>query len=144
MFHLVLGFTLLTNFLGFTNKSTILDVTDRFGSPYSVENVDNGKVQKFIYKRQDYICSVYCNKKGQVLDISAYGVNSHVKFKNVKLGDEFKDIIVNIGKPDSYSFKDKYVTLNYKNSHFTVVKLQKAYQIVEIDVDFTNASDATR
>lgn len=83
-------------------------------------------------------------KKGEVLDISAYGVNSHVKFKNVKLGDEFKDIIVNIGKPDSYLFKDKYVTLNYKNSHFTVVKLQKGYQIVEIDVDFTNASDATR
>ena len=124
-----------TAFLGFNKKPTLLDITNKFGNPISIEQTEDQLNQTFTYKRDSYIITVNCDKSGQTKNIEAYGMNSAVSSKNVKLLDDFKKVVLSCGDPIGYEFEGKEISVKYSDCVFIVTKLKKTYQVVGISVN---------
>ena len=93
----------LSLFLGLSQKSTMIDITNKFGSPISVTNDEKENLIDFQYNRDGYTLDVYCAEKSKINRIEASGVNSYVNYRGVRLGDNFAKIIKNIGNLSSYN-----------------------------------------
>jgi hypothetical protein len=124
-----------TTFLGFNKRPTLMDLTNKFGNPISIEQNEEKTNQIFTYKRDGYVLVANCNKSGQTQSLEAYGMNPAVSYKKVKLLDEFKNVIVNIGDPTGYEFSGKEIIVKYSDCVFTITKLKKTYQVVGITVN---------
>jgi hypothetical protein len=125
---------LVATFLGMSNHSTLMDVTNRFGTPISIEFTNNENENEFKFNRQNYILTVFCDKKSNVKRIETYGTNSYIAYNGVKLTDDFSSVMNKMGNPKSYLIEDDYVTLEYENSAFTLKKYPK-YKVVGISVN---------
>lgn len=130
-------FLLATAFLGFTNHSTLLDVTNRFGSPISVEFTQNQDENEFIYNRDGYIFTIYCDHSAKINHMDAYGLNTAVSYKGIKLTSDFATVVKKMGNPESYTIEENSTTLNYPDASFTLDKVGKQgkYKLVKISVN---------
>jgi len=138
MLNLIVGTVLASvSFLGFNSNSTLLDVTNRFNSPVSVENTETTNYQKFVYLRDAYAAIAVCDNKGKLYELSAVGLNKSVNYKGVRLCDTFKNVIVKMGNPDSFQIDEDHVIVNYKDVSFNLAKYRKnVYQVFSIEVKF--------
>jgi hypothetical protein len=123
----------MIQFLGLHNPS-IVNITEKFGSPILVEQSESKNTQFFTYQRDAYLLIVTCDKSGKVIDLNAIGLNKSVKYHNVKLLDSFASVIKNNGKPLFYKFKDSIIIIGYNNYSYFLSKINKKYQVVGIDV----------
>jgi hypothetical protein len=98
-----------TNFLGFNHKTNLINIGDRFGSPFSISQIKDNSLQIFDYKRESYIFRAIFDKNGNVTQLGAFGMNKSVKYKGIALLDDFKKIIATLGAPNSYEFTEKQI-----------------------------------
>jgi hypothetical protein len=129
-------------FLGFNSKSTLLDITNKFGSPISIESTNIEEENKFIYDRDGYTFTAYCDKSTKIDKMEVYGANPYVSYKSVKLGDDFASTIKKMGNPNSYVIEDDNITLIYCDSSFELCKFKPKYKykVVKITVNIKNMS----
>ena len=127
-------------FLGFGQKTTLADITAKFGSPITIEDTLDEKINQFTFNRDGYLFSADCDKKGNAINLSAYGTNNFVSYKGIKLMCNFSNVIKVMGNPIYYEIKDNQIDLNYEDSSFLLVKLSKKseYKLFGITVKYQN------
>jgi hypothetical protein len=137
MLSILLTLSAFPGFLGFGPNPSLLDVTNRFGNPITVDQSDDKRIQSFTYTRESYLLTAISDKTNKVLTLQAYGLNKSVKYKNVGLMSDFKSVIKNFGNPQKYVFNDNGFDIVYPDCVFTLVKIgRKSYhQVVGISVN---------
>ena len=137
MLSILLTLSAFPGFLGFGPNPSLLDVTNRFGNPITVDQSDDKRIQSFTYTRESYLLTAISDKNSQVLTLQAYGLNKSVKYRNVGLMSDFKSVIKKLGNPQKYVFNENGFDIVYPDCVFTLVKIgRKSYhQVVGISVN---------